>query len=96
MIKLLHNFILLSASALPTAITLEQAIRVFTESDETTTVDIDHAHWQEFLSETMITTHQSGIHSLDYSAVSPKQKTLLANYLMQMRSIDPRPYSRVS
>jgi hypothetical protein len=82
MIKLLQTFILLSASALPTAIALEQAIRVFTESDETSIVDIDHTHWQEFLSETIITTRQSGINRFDYSAVSPKQKSLLANYLM--------------
>lgn len=94
MIKLLHTLILLAFSAPSAAMSIEQAIPIFIQSEETSSADIDHSQWQEFLSETIVTTHPSGVNRLDYSVLTPKQISSLENYLIRMRSIDPRQYSR--
>ncbi|MBT5559573.1 MAG: DUF547 domain-containing protein [Proteobacteria bacterium] len=94
MIKLPLTLILLIFCAQQTTLALEQAIPIFATSNESNDTDIDHTTWQNFLSETVITTHKSAVNRLNYSLVSPKQALLLAEYIAQMSRIDPRQYSR--
>jgi hypothetical protein len=94
MVKLPHTLILLILSVHLPALALEQAIPIFTISDETSTTDIDHAKWQKFLSETIITNNPSDINRLNYSLVNPEQASLLTEYIAQMGRVDPRQHSR--
>ena len=94
MIRIVQILILLFALIATAATALEQPIPASLESDESNPVDIDHADWQAFLSDAVITNHPSGINRLDYSSISTAQASMLIRYIEQMRNIDPRNYSR--
>lgn len=63
-------------------------------SDEQNAAVIDHADWAAFLERYLVTDNADGIHRVRYSAVDEDGYRLLAGYLDQLQSADPRGFRR--
>ena len=63
-------------------------------SNEASTVIIDHTPWQSLLDRYLINNHPSGINRFDYKAVNDTDKKKLRSYLDSMQLLDPRDYNR--
>lgn len=54
---------------------------------------VDHRLWQTFLTQYLQTSHPSGIHRMNYKAVTPQDRQLLNNYLKMLQSLPISSYN---
>jgi len=61
--------------------------------DPNSTQTIDHQPWQSFLNRYLIHPHPSGVHRVNYQAVTADDKQLLADYLNKLTSLPISTYN---
>jgi len=69
-------------------------IKFWNDFEPTSQLKVDNSSWQSILDKYLDTSHASGIHRFNYAAVSSTDKALLASYIAQMQSMEPRQLNR--
>jgi len=70
------------------------AIKFWTDHDESSTVEVSHQAWQDLLDKYLDADHDSGVNRFNYEAVEKADRKLLDSYLDSLQAIDPRTLSK--
>lgn len=89
-LKTLLIAVMILLSSLVVAAPSSDAIKFWTDFDESSDQSISHAPWQKILDSYLKTDDSSGVNLFDYDAVNKQGAENIASYLAVLQNTDPR------